>query len=119
MKTPDLLIIRDLEAQCRIGVTEEEQAGPQAITIDLELSIDASWAAARDDVRSAVDYAKLATAVRERVESKPYKLLETVAEEVATLILREFGTDGVVVQVKKRALPGIGYAAVEVRRGGK
>ena len=64
MKTPDLLIIRDLEAQCHLGVTEEERARPQAVAIDLELSIDASWAAARDDVRSAIEYARLVGAVK-------------------------------------------------------
>ena len=115
-KPTDLLIIRALAAQCRLGVTEEERAQPQAIVLDLELAIDASWAASRDDVRSAVDYAKLVEHVREHVEQKPYHLLETVAEEVADLVLREFDTPGVTVEVQKRALPGIEYAAVRVHR---
>jgi dihydroneopterin aldolase len=119
MKHEDKLIIKDLQAKCRVGVTAAERAAPQPIEMDLELEIDASWAAARDDVRSAVDYAKLAAVVKEHVEGKTYNLLETMAEEVAAFILREFGTDGVVVQVKKRALPGIGYAAVEVHRRAK
>ena len=112
----DALIIQDLEASVRLGVHEWEQAAPQPVWMDLELAIDASRAAAHDDVREAVDYARLVAAVRERAQATPYRLLETMAEAVAREILREFGVSQVRVRIKKRALPGIGYAAVEVVR---
>ena len=118
-RSPDLLIIHDLAAQCRLGVTEQERNQPQAIQLDLELEIDASRAAARDDVRDAIDYAKLVGIVKAHAEGKPYRLLETLAEETAALILEAFDTPGVTVRVKKRALPGIDYAAVEVTRRAK
>ena len=112
----DILRIQDLAAECRIGVTEEERAAPQTIWVDLEVAIDAARAAARDDVRSTVDYAALVGSVRELAQGRPYQLLETIAEEVASLVLGESGTSWVRVQVRKRALPGIGYAAVAVER---
>ncbi len=112
----DTLLISDLLVDCRVGVFEWEQAQPQPIWIDLELAIDAAKAAARDDIRDAVDYARLVNTVRERVQSKPYRLLETMAEEIATLILKECATTRVMVRVKKRALPGVAYAAVELVR---
>ena len=112
----DTLRIQDLAAECRIGVTEEERAAPQTIWVDLELAVDAARAAARDDVRSTVDYAALVGSVRELAQSRPYRLLETMAEEVASLVLGESGTSWVRVQVRKRALAGIGYAAVAVER---
>lgn len=113
----DKLIIHELTAQCRIGVTEAERANPQTLWLDLELEIDAAKAAMRDDVTAAVDYAELVVEVARFVESRPFHLLETVAEEIASLILKQFDTPEVVVRVKKRALPGIDYAAVEVVRG--
>ena len=112
----DTLIIQDLEVACRLGVHEWEQDAPQTIWIDLELAIDASRAAARDDVREAVDYARLVAAVKEQAQAQAYRLLETIAEAIAADVLRQFGTSQVRVRVKKRALPGIGYAAVEVVR---
>ena len=113
---PDTLIIRDLVVECRLGVFEWERITPQQIWIDLELAIDAARAAARDDVRDAVDYGRLVGAVRGLVEHTPYHLLETMAEAVASLILKEFSTPSVLVRIKKRALPGIDYAAVEITR---
>ena len=112
----DRLIIEDLRVDCRIGIFDWEQATPQTISIDLELAIDAARAAARDDVGDAVDYGQLVTAARELAQGKPYRLLETLAEAIAGLILGGFEVPQVTVRVKKRALPGIGSAAVEVQR---
>ena len=112
----DKLIINNLAVGCRIGVFEWEQNAAQTILIDLELAIDASRAARRDDVKATIDYGALVTAVRQLVQSKSYRLLETLAEEVAAFILNRFKTPSVLVRIKKRALPGIDYAAVELTR---
>ena len=113
---PDRLVIHEIAAECRLGVYAWEQERPQTIWIDLELTIDAARAAAQDDVRQAIDYAKLVDAVKQLVGREPYHLLETVAGRVAAMILEQFETTTVTVQVRKRALAGIGYAAVEVER---
>jgi dihydroneopterin aldolase len=115
-ETHDKLIIKNLAVETRIGVYEWEQNAPQMIWIDLELSIDAKRAAARDDMREAIDYGRLVTAVKERVQTKAYRLLETVAEEVAALVLSDARVPSVRVRVTKRALPGIDSAAVELVR---
>ena len=112
----DKLVIEGLGTECRIGVTEAERATPQKIQLDLELAIDAAKAAAHDDVRDALDYAALVSTVTQHVQRKPYHLLETLAEDVASHILSKFPTTNVRVRIKKRALPSIEYAAVEVVR---
>jgi dihydroneopterin aldolase len=112
----DRLILQDIEASCRLGVCEWEQTTPQPVWIDLELAIDAARAAASDAVDEAVDYAALVAAVRERAQRQPYRLLETMAEAISSLMLTRFKTRWVRVRVKKRALEGMGYAAVEIER---
>ena len=113
----DKLSIHGLAVECQVGVLEEERAKAQTIWMDLELAIDAAKAAARDDVREAIDYAALVASVKQLVEGKSYRLMETLAEDIAALILRQFPTPEVEVRVKKRALPGIDFAAVEIKRG--
>jgi len=113
----DKLVIRGLITKCRLGVFEWEQATPQEVRIDLELAIDARRAAARDDVSDAVDYVRLVAEVKALVERHSYRLMETMAEDIAALILREFPTPAVQVKVTKRALPGIESASVEITRG--
>ena len=113
---PDRLIIHAIAASCRVGVSDEEREQPQTVWIDIELPIDAAKAAHRDDVLDAVDYAQLVSAVTQQVQSASYRLLETVAEEVASLALKESRAKTVLVRIKKRALPGIEHAAVEIER---
>ena len=112
----DTLILREIVAECRLGVFDWERATPQRIWVDVELEIDAAKAATRDDVRRAVDYARVVTRVREVAKRQPYRLLETLSETIAAAILEEFQTPRVRLRVKKRAMEGVDYAAVEVER---
>ena len=112
----DKLGIHGLAVECTLGVLDEERARAQTIWIDLTLEIDAAKAAARDDVESSVDYAALVASVKQHVEGTAYRLMETLAEDIAALILREFATPEVHVTVTKRALPGIESAAVAITR---
>ena len=112
----DRLVIHNLAVSCRLGVFEWERKTAQTVRIDVELAIDAARAAKRDDMRDAVDYGRLVTAVKTLAQQRAYHLMETLAEAVASLVLEEFGVPRVRVVVKKRALPGIGYAAVDVER---
>lgn len=112
----DRLLIADLEVSCRLGVFDWEQAHPQPVWIDLELGIDAAKAAVQDDVKQAIDYARLVSLVKTLAELQPFRLMETLAEMTAEAIRREFKVAYLKVRVKKRALPGIGYAAVEIER---
>jgi 7,8-dihydroneopterin aldolase/epimerase/oxygenase len=112
----DVLRLCDLEVRCRIGVYEWERRTRQTVRIDLELPIDASAAARRDDVRDAVDYAALVDRIRAVAAERPFNLVETLAEAVAAAVLNTCGSPRVTVCVKKRALTGLGYAAVEIER---
>jgi dihydroneopterin aldolase len=110
------LRIHELAVDCRLGVYEWEQRTPQTVWIDLELSIDAARAAARDDVRDAVDYAVLVERVRAAATGRPFALMETLAEGVAAAALDASGSPRVRVRVRKRALEGLSHAEVEVER---
>lgn len=114
---PDTLRLHELAVDCRLGVYEWEQRNPQTVWIDLELAIDAACAAARDDLRDAVDYVGLVAHVRALAASRAFTLMETLAESVAAAALKESGSAWVRVRVKKRALEGVGYVQVEVERG--
>jgi dihydroneopterin aldolase len=112
----DRLLIRDLAVSCRLGIHEWEQRTPQEVLVDLELPVDARRGARRDDVAEAVDYARLVATVRATAQARPFRLMETLAEVLAHDVLSAFGVGAVVVRVKKRAVEGLGYAAVEIER---
>lgn len=113
---PDKLRITGLAVACRIGVTDAERAQPQTIWIDLEVAIDARQAATHDDVRQAIDYAAVVEAASRCATARPFNLLETLAEHIATDILTLPLTAHLVLRVTKRALPSIDSASVEIVR---
>jgi dihydroneopterin aldolase len=113
---PDTLHLHGLEVDCRLGVHDWEQRAAQPVWIDLELPIDAARAAARDDVSQAVDYAALVDRLRTLASRRPFRLMETLAESAADLVLSETGAAWVQLRVRKRAVKGLGDAAVQVTR---
>ena len=54
--------------------------------------------------------------LRNHVQHKTYKLIETMAEEIAGIATHQFQLRQVSVRVKKRSLPGVGEAVVEITR---
>ena len=112
----DTLTIHELAVDCRLGISEAERANPQTVWIDMVIEIDAARAAARDAVEDALDYARLVSSVKALVDHSAYRLLETLAEAIASRILTQHAVSGVLVRVKKRPFPDVEHVAVEILR---
>lgn len=112
----DKIIICDLEVMFRVGVPEEERALPQRLLLHIELDHDFSAAAQRDDISRTIDYFGVAQRLRELGRERSWKLIETLAVEIAQLLLEEFETLKVSVEVKKFILPETRHVSVRVTR---
>jgi dihydroneopterin aldolase len=102
------------------GVSDAERELGQRFVVDLEAHTDTTAAGLSDQLRDSVSYTHLYRAVKEVVEGPPHKLLEAVAEAIATRILESFDVEAVRVRVSKPHVPikggVIGSAAVEILR---
>jgi dihydroneopterin aldolase len=115
-KAMDHIIINELEVRCRVGVTPEERVQPQRLLLTVELAHDFASAAATDDLRHTIDYFALSQRLLGLGQGREWRLIETLAVEIAQLVLVEFGARSVVVEVKKFVIPQARYVAVRVRR---
>ena len=97
----DKIFIHQLKISAIIGILPHEQTTPQDILIDLEVSTDIRKAAQRDDIRLTVDYAAMREAIINHAKNTHYQLIETLAENLAQLILKKFNTDGLRLQIIK------------------
>jgi dihydroneopterin aldolase len=116
---PDKIQISGLDCIVAIGVTPEERARKQRLVLDIEFQVDARPAAASDSIRDAVDYGTVAAVVAEVCQSRPFHLIETVAEMVAARILRDFPTPHVRVRVRKATpvvSPPVAFSSIEITR---
>lgn len=72
------------------GVFPEEARLGQRFGVDLEVELDLSKAGQTDDLSESVNYAELYNLCKGIVEGKPYKLIESVAEQIAQSILTQY-----------------------------
>ncbi len=101
------------------GVYPEETRLGQRFVVDLELGLDLAPAARTDDLNQTVDYGRVYQVVRELVEGKPCRLVETLAERIADALLAGFPVEEVRVRVTKPNPPIPGHydaVGVEIRR---
>lgn len=109
----------ELPLRARVGVTEAERAALQTILVDVELVLDLAPAAREDDLARTVDYGAVCELLDDVARSRPFRLIESVAERMAEALLERFSVEGVRVRVAKPGALvewGAPRAAVEVRR---
>ena len=115
----DKILIPDIRITCLIGVPKSERSTEQEIFLDVELNLDLSQAGRADDFSETVDYDAVCATVETTVKLRSRKLIETVAEEVAEVLLANYPVQSVKVRVRKPGAlrhRGVPYAAVEVER---
>ena len=97
----DIVFIRELRADTVIGVYDWERRIRQTVVMDLELASDNRRAAAGDRIEDAIDYAAISQRVLSFIEVSEFQLIETMAEQVANIILDEFAVPWLRVRLAK------------------
>ncbi|MGI8965632.1 MAG: dihydroneopterin aldolase, partial [Limisphaerales bacterium] len=100
----------------QVGVTEEERVQPQRLLLTIELEHDFQRAVASDDLRETVNYFEVTQKLLCFGEGRSWKLLETLAVEIADLMLEEFKAAGVSVEIKKFIIPEAQFVGVKIKR---
>jgi dihydroneopterin aldolase len=114
----DLIVIRDLRVEVRIGIYKREQFNPQTVSIDLDIGIPGTKVFASDKVADTVDYAQVALKVKALGASQHFRLVETFAERIAKLVLEDFKAPWVKVTASKIGiLPNAKFVGVQIERG--
>ena len=111
------LILSGLTAFGYHGNNPAERKLGQVFTADLEVTLDTRKAGATDRIEDTVSYPHLEKTARQILEGKPANLLETVAEQIATALLKYPQVIRVTVRVSKRPpLPNLNAFTVEITR---
>ncbi len=76
------VLLGDLTLPCRIGITEEERAERQRLRFNITLEVRPG-APREDKITEVVDYGPLVAKIREVCAQVEFRLLESLAEQVA------------------------------------
>lgn len=116
----DIVYIRDLKIETVIGIFDWERAIKQKVSLDIEMATDIRKAAASDKIEDALDYKGVAKRIIGFVEESHFQLVETMAEQIAQIILSEFSVPWLRLRVSKPgALRGSIDVGVIIERGQK
>ena len=114
----DRIFVTDLRVDAIVGIWDWERAMTQSVSIDLEMAWDIRPAAAQDDIDRTLDYRAVAKRVAAFVEESRFRLIETMAEQIAELIRQEFGVSWLKVSIHKpSAVRGARDVGVRIERG--
>jgi FolB domain-containing protein len=116
MPSERVISIRSLEVMARVGVPEEERSNPQRLLVDLRFAASEQPPDLGDDIARTVDYFAVSRRVIALSRERPRRLIETLADELADHLLREFPLLWVEVTVRKFILPDTEHVSVSVRR---
>jgi FolB domain-containing protein len=110
------IIIKDLEVFYHVGVPEEERAAPQRLLVTVEMEHDFSEAARTDDLNQTINYFAVTQKLLKFGEDRSWKLIEKLANDIATLIVDEFRASSTTVEIKKFIIPQAQFVAVKLSR---
>ena len=116
MSTMSKIAIVDLEVFYHVGVPDEERAQAQRLLLTVEMEHDFSQAAQTDDLTHTINYYAVTQRLLKLGEGRSWKLIETLASDIAQLVLAEFQATAVTVEVKKFIIPQARYVAVSLSR---
>jgi 7,8-dihydroneopterin aldolase/epimerase/oxygenase len=97
----DIIFLREIRLDARIGIYKREKTITQTVELDLELALPDGRVFKSGKVTDTIDYAVVIERIRAALVEQHYGLVENLAERVAQIILTEFHAPWVRVSIAK------------------
>ena len=116
----DTVYVHGLTVDTVIGIFDWEREIRQTVVLDVEMAVDISRSAATEDIDRTVSYKDVSDRLTQFVEQSEFLLVETMAEQIADLILMEFPVPFVRIKLgKPDAIANACDVGVIIERGQK
>ena len=112
----DRIHIEQLEISTRIGVPEKERSTPQRVTVSISFWPYHDRRDMADKIDNAVNYSIVAEETKNFVRDQTTSLIETLADRLATHLLKTFRIQMVTVELRKFPLEDAKHVSVTVTR---
>jgi dihydroneopterin aldolase len=112
----DEIHIEQIEVFSVIGVLEHERKGLQRLTVTISFWPYQQTRDLADKIDNAVNYSAVAEETKRFAREQTVNLIETLADRLATHLLKTFPIQKVTVEVRKFALQDAKYVSATVTR---
>ena len=113
----DLIFIEGFTGDTVIGIHDSELHRPQPLVIDVHAGVPHARACDTDRIADTIDYGVVTERLRRLLVEHRHTLLESFAENIAEILIGEFGAHWVRVKVvKPRKFDDVGAVGVQIER---
>jgi dihydroneopterin aldolase len=112
----DEIHIDQLEIFTHIGAPEVERAAPQRLTVSISFWPYQQTPDLADKIDQTVNYSAVAEETKSFVRDQSVNLIETLADRLATHLLKTFPIQRVVIDLRKFPLEDARYVSATVTR---
>ena len=110
------IYIEQLRVLARVGVTKAERSRRQKLVLNISLWPVRDLRDLGDAVARTVDYSVLSKEAKAFISRQTSKLIETLADDLASHLMRKFHIRKIRIEIRKFVLKDASYAAVAVTR---
>lgn len=97
----DTIFIREFRVDAWVGIYEWEKQRAQTLEMEIEIGIPASEPGRTDNIADTVHYGEVVERIVADLKDQRFKLLESLAEHVCTIITGDFKAPWVRLSVAK------------------
>ena len=114
----DVILLEGIQVPAALGVTAAERRMRRPVLLDLEVSRCLREAGRTDNIRQTIHYKRIFEIVEDVASHNEHRLVEALAERIASAVLSKFDADAVTVTVRKpKPISGVlDHAGVRIRR---
>lgn len=113
----DRILIRNLMLKAMIGIHAHEKLAPQRVLVNVDLRVHMQSGPIGDDIENVISYEHLVNGIKDIVAKGHINLVESLAESVGDLCLRDARAVEVTVRVEKPDIePDAEAVGVEIHR---
>ena len=113
---PDEIHIEQLDVFTCVGVPEEERAKPQRLSVSISFWPYQQTRDLADNIEGTVNYSAVAEETKNFLHDQSVKLIETLAEVLASHLLKSFPIQKITIELRKFALEDAKYVSITVTR---
>ena len=114
----DIIYLKDLHIDTVVGIFDWERRTRQTVILDIEMAADVRRAAASDRIEDTVNYKAVAKRLIAFVGESEFRLVETLAERIAAILIDEFKVPWCRLRLNKQgAVRGVRDVGVVIERG--
>jgi len=114
----DIVFIEDLRIDTIIGIYDWEREVKQTVALDIEMAADNTRPASTENIDDALNYKAVAKRLIAFTEESQFQLVETLAERLVEIIMKEFDVPWCKLKLSKLgAVTGSRSVGVIIERG--